>query len=814
MRDAVDVEGGQGPHSAVTKNTEDLLRAANRQSTCWQLRLVGIAGPRRQPLPGWVAGSTCRPSTDGRSGHSPDHRSRRFERGQPPRPLSCQASEDGARMSLEIVYGETRKRRLAGLLAKELQDRLVTDGTIYLGYPVLTTADARVDVDALMVTEEHGLVAFLLADDLPTSVEQWDGFVDAQDRLYAVLESQLTRHEELRARRRLAIDVQTVTVFASSTPVPPPADAEGTYVALSDVAAVVEAFPAIGDVHYKSVQAALQRVTTIKPAKRRAGVQKSQSRGAAMKRIEKNIANLDRWQKRAAIESPQGPQRIRGLAGSGKTVVLALKASYLHAQYPEWNIALTFHTRALYQQLEDLVTRFSFEHSNDKPDFSRLQIMHSWGGSGRYGVYHSIARHLAETPRDFNYARATYGAEDAFKGVCAELLRIAESQPQVSPLFDAVLVDEAQDLPTEFFRLIYLFTKEPKRIVWAYDELQKLNEAAMPPLEDLFGRDASGSAVVNLEVSEGQPRRDILLPICYRNTPWAISTAHALGFGIYRDGGLVQHFDEPRQWREIGYEVRQGSLEPGADVSLERGEDTYPDYFPELVTKADAVVLQGFEDELDQDTWVASQILANLRQDELEHDDILIVLPDSYTAKRRATRLSKTLSRAGIDSHLVGVTSSVDEVFVPGSVAIASIYRAKGNEAPMVYVLDAQYAARPHNAITRRNTLFTAITRSRAWVRIYGHGEGMVKVTAEVSAVQAADYALTFRVPTATQLARMRRVNRDRSESEADTVVKATRTLEALLEAFDNGELDIEDLPPRLRTRLVHRVRGDVDDDH
>src|SRR5262249_59142237 len=54
---------------------------------------------------------------------------------------------------------------------------------------------------------------------------------------------------------------------------------------------------------------------------------------------------LDRWQKRGAIESPDGPQRIRGLAGSGKTVILALKAAYFHALHPDWRIALTFQTR-------------------------------------------------------------------------------------------------------------------------------------------------------------------------------------------------------------------------------------------------------------------------------------------------------------------------------------------------------------------------------------------------------------------------------------------------------------------------------------
>ena len=57
-------------------------------------------------------------------------------------------------------------------------------------------------------------------------------------------------------------------------------------------------------------------------------------------------------QSRAVIETARDVQRIRGLAGSGKTVVLALKAAYLHAQHPEWRIGVTFNTRSLSAQFE------------------------------------------------------------------------------------------------------------------------------------------------------------------------------------------------------------------------------------------------------------------------------------------------------------------------------------------------------------------------------------------------------------------------------------------------------------------------------
>ena len=56
----------------------------------------------------------------------------------------------------------------------------------------------------------------------------------------------------------------------------------------------------------------------------------AQRPAAALAALEAEIANFDQHQRRAALVTFQGPQRIRGLAGSGKTVILAMKAAHLH----------------------------------------------------------------------------------------------------------------------------------------------------------------------------------------------------------------------------------------------------------------------------------------------------------------------------------------------------------------------------------------------------------------------------------------------------------------------------------------------------
>src|SRR5262249_17489503 len=198
-------------------------------------------------------------------------------------------------------------------------------------------------------------------------------------------------------------------------------------------------------------------------------------------------------------------------------------------------------------------------------------------------------------------------------------------------------------------------------------------------------KDESHRPRVQLVNSEGQPRQDIILPRCYRNPPWTLALAHSLGLGVYHKGGLVQHFDDPGLWREIGYRVVQGGLSPGEHVVLERDPSSYPDYFPKLLRPEDAVVVEAFDDSLAQASWIAARIRENLERDELDFDDILIVLPDAYTSKSHSRTIIQALNNQGINGHLAGVNTSQDELFLKNSVAISHVYRAKGNEAPMVY---------------------------------------------------------------------------------------------------------------------------------
>ena len=527
--------------------------------------------------------------------------------------------------------------------------------------------------------------------------------------------------------------------------------------------------------------------------KQRRNVVKASSRGAIMKTIERHIANLDKWQKKAAFEVPDGPQRIRGLAGSGKTVVLALKAAYLHAQYPDWDIAVTYYTRSLSQQFSEMIANFSREFIGDEPDWKKLHIIHAWGTYTEEGIYSIAVKKAGLTPINYTNAKSKYGSNRAFEGICREAVwALGEHSYEV---YDAILIDEAQDMPSDFFKLCYSLLKEPKRLVFAYDELQNLGSNSMPSLEEMFGLNADGTPKVLLENRTNEARQDIVLPICYRNTPWALTLAHSLGFGIYRPDGLVQLFSDTDLWTDIGYKAVSGTLENGKYVKLVRSEEAAPIYFNELLDKNDAVLINSFENRTEEYKWVVEQIKKNIEEDELDPDDILVIFPDTYYAKTEYAEFRKYLISRGINSNLVGVATSRDTFKVEGCITCSHIYRAKGNEAPMVYILNADYCAQNIELRKVRNILFTAITRSRAWVRVCGVGDGIKALLSEAKQCIDKGYALEFKIPTETELERMNLIHRDRTEQEIREMKNASKMAKDLSRLIREGRIDVSAMP-------------------
>jgi superfamily I DNA and RNA helicase len=107
--------------------------------------------------------------------------------------------------------------------------------------------------------------------------------------------------------------------------------------------------------------------------------------------LEAEIANFDAEQRKAAITLLSGPERIRGLAGTGKTIVLAMKAAQLHLDDPSKRILYTFYTKSLYDLIRLLITRFHRHYKDSDPNWEKMRVLHAWGGVSLPGDIMALA---------------------------------------------------------------------------------------------------------------------------------------------------------------------------------------------------------------------------------------------------------------------------------------------------------------------------------------------------------------------------------------------------------------------------------------
>ncbi len=696
------------------------------------------------------------------------------------------------------IWGSTTKPASARKLAQLVDGHSEVDGTLYVGYPVLGTPDGAFPFDALLLSPKRGLIAFDIVE-----AKDLGKFKNRQDDIYNKLRAKLLNYPALLNGRELLPKITVITYAPAAQPQSQPV---AGYPVVNDgeLIKLISELPIESPQVFLSAAAAIQALTNIRKGRRSRLQYTPNSRGERLQRLSDSIANLDSDQSAAVVETVDGVQRIRGLAGSGKTIVLALKVAYLHAQNPDWKIAVTFNTRSLKGQFERLINTFVIEQTNEEPNWSNIDIIHSWGSPSSAGMYYNFCCENNLLYRDFGSAKKTFGDEKHFSGACTEVIEACQDPKKT---YDAILVDEAQDLPAAFLKLCYMMLREPKRLIYAYDELQSLTDTSMTGPEDLFGQGVDGRALVVFETpAPGRPRQDIILERCYRNSRPLLSTAHALGFGIYREpDGLIQIFEQNNLWLDVGYRVENGSLTDGEQVTLARTPETSPDFLETHSPIDDLIQFKCFSTHEEQDAWLVEQIFKNIKEEELMPEDILVINPDPLKTRKVVGQARSALFDLGINSSIAGVSNSPDVFFEQDVVTFTGIFRAKGNEAGMVYIINADdcfHSNYPNEMTLIRNRLFTAITRSKAWVRVAGVGERMKSLEQEFLRIKRNDFKLDFVYPTAKKKEELRIVNRDLSRAERGKVIRKVDDLAGILDALESGEIRPQDLPDAMRKRL------------
>lgn len=709
---------------------------------------------------------------------------------------------------IKVIWGSNKNKPIASRrLAGVITTLSGVSGYLYIGYPVIGSPTGTITFDALLLSEQFGIVAIDLVEG--TAIGEYD---KRQDSIATMLEVKLKPYDQLKIGRKLKFQINTLTYAPAVTNIPV---AQEEYHHICNEKSLFEEIAKFrwdsDSETFKSLTAAIQVVTNIRANSAKRQVSIPNSRGAILKRLEESIANLDQHQSEAVVETVEGVQRIRGLAGSGKTIVLALKIAYLHSQNPEWNIAVTFNTRSLKEQFKRLINTFTIEQTGTEPNWDNVSIINAWGGPGepdKDGIYHQFCKANNLSFVDYGNASSRYGKNKAFEVVCQLAVKNMSHTPAFK--YDLILVDEAQDFSPEFLKLCYEFLHEPRRLVYAYDELQSLNGNSLLPPEELFGVHKDGTSRVNFSTDDPTlPRQDIILEKCYRNSRPVLASAHALGFGLYRKNGLVQFFDNDSLWEDVGYKINAGSFTGGEEIELVRTDESSPSFLEEHSPIDDLISFHTFTTSDEMNNFLVDSIRTNITKDELRPEDILVINPDPLTSQKNFGAPREKLLSFGINSEIAGVTTSRDIFSRSGAVTFTGIYRAKGNEAGMVYIVHAQdcfeYYDRNKLPILR-NQLFTAITRSKAWVRVLGVGPYMTHLTEEWQELKKNKFALKFKYPTDDEKLKLKLINKDMSTKEKQRHSRMGRTLKEFAQAFKNGEID-KDLLPKEFLELLEEYK-------
>ncbi|MDY6806992.1 MAG: ATP-binding domain-containing protein [Cyanobacteriota bacterium] len=471
-----------------------------------------------------------------------------------------------------------------------------------------------------------------------------------------------------------------------------------------------------------------------------------------------------------AKQIPPGPQRIRGIAGSGKTVLLCQKAAYMHLQHPEWDIALVFFTRSLYDLMEKQVDRWLRYFSNGEKTYSRqnskLKVFHVWGARDRNGLYRKIvkAHGLKPFPLDNN----KNVPPEKLAGVVLKLLETTE----IEPMFDAILMDEGHDLVVrdelkygdkqpiywmawQALRPVDEKNPEQKRLIWAYDEAQSLHALNIPTAKELFGEEYS-KLVQGLH--RGGIQKSIIMKRCYRTPHQILTAAHAIGMGLLRSEGMLSGYTQKKDWENIGYKMTV-SASKERKITLHRPPENSPNPMPEIWQKP-VLEFNAFESREAELNALAKNLESNLENDGLQPSrNILVVVLGSN--RDEALKLQQEVAEFLIDRGIpiyIPTALDVDDLerndknrdsfWHPGGVTISLIHRAKGNEAEIVYVVGFDRIAENENKINLRNAIFVALTRARGWAVLSGIGEYPMYDEMRQVIASGDSFSFTYRRPS------------------------------------------------------------------
>jgi hypothetical protein len=208
---------------------------------------------------------------------------------------------------------------------------------------------------------------------------------------------------------------------------------------------------------------------------------------------DRTLEVMDMHQEQIARSLGAGHRIIRGVAGSGKTLILAFRAEYLARAATKPVLILCF-ANGIAGRLEDAMQKRGVEGV-------RVLTFHSWCSRmlRTYGIPVPSER---EYPDD----------EKRLDAKVSEVVKAVDQGHIPTGQYDAVLIDEARDFKPQWLALaVKMVNPRTKALMVVYDDIQAIYKGRERPVWSQLGIEAKGGTTV--------------LKVNYRNTAQILAYA-------------------------------------------------------------------------------------------------------------------------------------------------------------------------------------------------------------------------------------------------------------------------------------------------
>ncbi|MDR4947257.1 3'-5' exonuclease [Neobacillus cucumis] len=381
-----------------------------------------------------------------------------------------------------------------------------------------------------------------------------------------------------------------------------------------------------------------------------------------------DIKTMDLHQENLAKQIGDKNRLIRGVAGSGKTIILASRAKMLSKQNPEWKILILCYNISLANAIQQMINHmlnepedlFDFDPAVKKVQNQNIIVrnFHSW-------LKNDLKIREQQLP---------------------EFIEKIERKEAILPTYDAVLIDEGQDFEADWLRIVsLLINADTQSLLLVEDRAQTIYNRKRSYLQDT-GLSFQG--------------RSKVLSINYRNTQQIVKFA----WDFYRKHSMFKN------------KVVNRDLE---------GEIIAPQSTKRKGPEAGILKAANFFDEM---RLAARQIKKLHQERKVPFDEMLILYRVKRTHKYPIIDMIKrSLTNEGLPFYWITENDVSKRSFEKedGKVKISTIDSSKGLDFRAVFIVNVDSMPFPleENKEREVSLLYIGMTRAKEFLCLSYSGE-------------------------------------------------------------------------------------------